>query len=566
MSKSESKSHRKPALFWGWGNADEHLSDEENHLIENMVRLLLPQGAVELSPPQVDEFELPESRLGELPDALAEMVSTTPYDRLLHSYGKSYPDMARMYLREVPNAPDGVAFPRTEEDIAAIYRYAAEQGVAVIPFGGGTSVCGGVEADVGDHYNATLVVDMENFNRVLSVDPVSRRARIQAGIRGPDMEAALKPHGLTLRHYPQSFPFVTLGGMVATRAGGHFATVYTHIEDMVEATRTLTPSGLIETRDLPGSGAGPSADRLICGSEGTLGIITEATLRLQQRPQWRATASVIFQSFLQGAEAVRLIAQSGLFPSNCRLLDEQEVMVNRVANRPCAVLVLGFESADHEVSHWMERALEIAREQGGELKGEVQYNGGHGDQRASEAESWRNAFIRMPYWRNRVTAFGIVADTFETAVTWDRFPEFYRTIKREMEGAIAKISGHPFSFSCRFTHVYPDGPAPYFTFYMVGDTEGNLHNAIDKWKSIKQLSLQLLADHGATATHHHAVGRDHRFGYEQQTSPLYRQALAATKQCLDPDGLLNPGVLIDPVGKEVGIRGVFSGLKSPQSP
>lgn len=560
MTTIDSKSQRKPLLFWGWGYADEKLSDEENRLIEGLIKLLVPKGAVELSAPQVDEFELADSRLKNLPPALQEMVSLTAYDRLVHSYGKSYPDMARMYLRHAPNAPDGVAFPKTEQDIQAIYQYAAENKVAVIPFGGGTSVCGGVEADVGDHYHATLSVDMQNFNQVLQVDPISRRARIQAGIQGPAMEAALKQHGLTLRHYPQSFPFVTLGGMIATRAGGHFATVYTHIEDMLEATRTVTPRGVIETRALPGSGAGPSADRMICGSEGILGIITEATMRLQHRPKWRATASVIFNNFLQGAEAVRLISQSGLFPANCRLLDEQEVLSNQVADKPCAVLVLGFESADHEVKHSMQRALEIACDNGGKLQGEASYSAGAEDKKQGAAQSWRNAFIRMPYWRNRLTAFGIVADTFETAITWDRFPDFYRTVKREMEKAIAEVSGYPCSFSCRFTHIYPDGPAPYFTFYMVGDTQGDLHKAIDKWKVIKQLSLQLLADHGATATHHHAIGRDHRFGYEQQSSPLFRQTLAASKHFLDPAGILNPGVLIDPVGKAVGITGVLSNL------
>ncbi len=562
IDNTGSKSQRKPRLFWGWGYAGETLSEEENRLIEGVVGTLAPEGAVELEPPAVEDFELPASRLANLPAALDSMISTTVYDRLSHSYGKSYPDMARMYLCQVPHAPDGVAFPETEQDIQAIFRYAADHNVAVIPYGGGTSVCGGVEADVGGAYDATLTVDMENFNRVLEVDPVSRRARIQAGILGPDMEAALKTHGLTLRHYPQSFPFVTLGGMIATRAGGHFATVYTHIEDMVEATRMVTPRGVIATRDLPGSGAGPSADRLICGSEGTLGIITEATVRLQQRPRWRATASIAFDSFLLGAEAVRLIAQSGLFPANCRLLDEQEVAINQVADRPCAVLVLGFESSDHAVDQRMDRAIEIARDNGGVLQGDVSYNAGHADTKKNAAESWRDAFIRMPYWRNRVTAFGIVADTFETAVTWDRFPDFYRSVKAEMEAAIAAITGHPFSFSCRFTHVYPDGPAPYFTFYMVGDTGGNLQNAIDRWKTVKRLSLQLLADHGATATHHHAVGRDHRFGYEQQTSPLFRQTLAAGKHCLDPAGILNPGVLIDPMDREVGITGVLRGLST----
>jgi alkyldihydroxyacetonephosphate synthase len=239
-------------------------------------------------------------------------------------------------------------------------------------------------------------------------------------------------------------------------------------------------------------------------------------------------------------------------------LNEAEVAINHIADKPCAVLVLGFESADHPVEHWIKRAVEIACDNGGTLsKGGIVHNTRHIDTRENEAESWRNAFIRMPYWRNRLSAFGIVADAFETSVIWDRFPDFYRLIKQEMEKAIRDITGHPYSFSCRFTHVYPDGPAPYFTFYAVGDAQGNFHNAIDKWKRIKLAAMQLLADNGATVTHHHAVGRDHRPGYEQQTSPLFRQTLAAGKAFLDPSALLNPGVLFDPAGKNVGITGVL---------
>ena len=557
MKSHQTKSDRKPLNFWGWGYADEHLTTDEHAMIEATVKSFIPDGAVERTPPAIEEFDLSPSRLN-VPATLESIISTLPYDRLVHAYGKSYPDIARMFLRQAPNAPDGVAFPKNEQDIIDLYDYTANHNLAVIPFGGGTSVCGGVEADVGDDYRGTLTIDMENFNRILEVDEISRRARIQAGILGPDLEAGLRPHGLSLRHYPQSFPFVSLGGMIATRAGGHFATIYTHIDDLVESTRLLTPSGVIETRALPGSGAGPSADRMIIGSEGSLGIITEATMRLQKRPRWRATASIIFDNMPHGAEAVRHISQAGLYPSNCRLLDDAEVAINRIADKPCAVLVLGFESADHPVNHWVERAVEIARDNGGvPSQAGVVYNASHQDSKENEAESWRNAFIRMPYWRNRFTACGIIADAFETSITWDRFADFYCTIKQEMDRAIGNITGHPYTFSCRFTHIYPDGPAPYFTFYAVGDTEGNLHNAIDKWKRIKLLAMQLLADHGATVTHHHAVGRDHRPGYEQQTSPLFRQTLASAKAFLDPSAMLNPGVLYDPSGKNVGITGTF---------
>jgi alkyldihydroxyacetonephosphate synthase len=506
----------------------------------------------------VDDFDLAPSRL-EIPPALLEIVSTTPYDRLAHAFGKSYADMARMYLRQVPNPPDGVAFPRNEQDLSALFEFAEQHNIALIPFGGGTSVCGGVEPDVGTHYRATISVDMQHFDQLLDVDPVGRRAKVQAGMLGPALEAALKPHGLTLRHYPQSFPFVTVGGMVVTRAGGHFATGYTHIEDLVEATRMVTPAGVVETRPLPGSGAGPSGDRLVCGSEGVFGVLTEAWLKLQQRPRFRATASVRFDNMMLAAEAVREISQAGLYPSNCRVLDEMEVALNRVADEPCAILVLGFESAHHAVDHWMTIALEIATKHHGRLGPEgIQSNADHRDKEANAAESWRNAFIRMPYWRNELTAYGIIADTFETAITWDKFPAFYKTIMQELGATIAELTQRQYALSCRFTHVYPDGPAPYFTFYAVGSEHGDLNNALDIWRKIKQRSMELVAEHGGTVTHHHAVGRDHRFGYQQQTSPLLRLGLAGAKAQFDPHGIMNPGALIDPLKTPMGIRGVMA--------
>ncbi len=559
MNGRESLSKRTPLRFWGWGYESEDLTPEEDRIIESAVRLFAPEGTHEVAPPTVPDFQLSPSRLTP-PVSLERLISCTPYDRLVHCYGKSYADLVRMYLREADAAPDGVAFPRTEADIEDIFDYAQQQQLAVIPFGGGTSVCGGVEADVGESYQGSISLDMQHFDRVLEVDTISRRARAQAGILGPDLEEALKPHGLSLRHYPQSFQFSTLGGWIATRAGGHFATVYTHIDDLVEATRLVTPNGIIETRELPGSGAGPSADRLIIGSEGVLGVITEATMRLQHRPEFRATASVAFANMMEGVESVREISQAGLFPSNCRLLDEAEVMLNRIAARPCAMLVLAFESAEHPVDAWMKRAIEIVRGHGGQIAEDaVVYSSRDHSVRSGEAETWRNAFIRMPYYRNRLTGLGIIADTFETAVTWSRFPDFYGAIRHGMAKAIEEITGNAFALSCRFTHVYPDGPAPYFTFYAVGDTTGNLRNALDRWRDIKVTANRLVVEHGGTITHHHAVGRDHRAGYERQTSPLFRQTLAAAKAAVDPCSILNPGVLVDPVDRPVGITGVLAG-------
>jgi alkyldihydroxyacetonephosphate synthase len=559
MAQIETLSKRPALRFWGWGYADEHLTVEEDRLVEAMAKTLAPDNAIEVPSPRLSDFNLPAARLA-VPKQFRTIVSTTTYDRLVHSYGKSFGDIVRMFLHQVNNPPDWVAFPLNEQDISDLLAYAGEHSMAVIPFGGGTSVCGGVEADVGGDYRGTISLDMQHFNQVLEIDSISRAARVQGGILGPDLEQQLKTQGYTLRHFPQSFRFSTLGGWIATRAGGHFASVYTHIDDFVESTRLLTPSGVIASRRLPGSGSGPSADRMVLGSEGILGIVTEAWVRLQSLPKWKASVTVRFANFVAGAEAVRLISQSGLFPSNCRLLDETEVHWNHLAPEPCALLVLGFESADHQVHHWMSRALEIVGSQNGQFEPVTYSNSADQvkDQTPdSTAESWRNAFIRMPYYRNRLVGFGIIADTFETAISWDKFDALYAGVKKGMLRAIMDITGQPGLVSCRFTHIYPDGPAPYFTFFALGDKTGNLTLVLDNWRKLKLVANDLVVGLGGTVTHHHAVGRDHRSGYEQQSPELYRQTLAAAKAYLDPKAVLNPGVLIDPVGKKVGMRGVL---------
>jgi alkyldihydroxyacetonephosphate synthase len=499
------------------------------------------------------------------PATLAPVLSCTPYDRLVHSYGKSFADGVRMWMRHVPSAPDWVAFPRNEDELIDVLDWAHEQRVAVIPFGGGTSVVSGVEASVGDGYRATLSLDMERFDRVLEVDPTSRCARIQAGVLGPDLEAQLKPHGLTLRHYLQSFQFSTLGGWIATRAGGHYATQYTHIDDFVQSTRTVTPRGVVQTRRLPGSGAGPAPDRLIIGSEGTLGVITEAWMRLQDRPTFRASASVRFNSYPDAVACVRALSQSGLQPSNCRLLDAAEVAFAGVGDRRSPTLVLAFESADHPLHAWMVRALELVADHGGLYDHEaVQRSMAPADaahatetpqHRQGSAGDWRDAFIRMPYWRDETTRHGAILDTFETAVTWDRFEAFYDGIKQDVAEAIRRVTGHAVPVSCRFTHVYPDGPATYFTFAASSGGHTDLASTWAQWRDIKAACNAAVVGHGGTSTHHHAVGRDHRPSYEQEVPQLMRQALAGAKAVMDPAGIMNPGVLIDPAQHFVGITG-----------
>ena len=375
------------------------------------------------------------------------------------------------------------------------------------------------------------------------------------------MQAQLKPHGLTLRHFPQSFEFSTLGGWIVTRAGGHYATQHTHIDDFVESTRLVTPAGIIQTRRLPGSGAGPAPDRWVLGSEGTLGVLTEAWVRLQEPPRFRASASIHFADYFAAARCVRTLAQSGLNPTNCRLLDPLETVFSGVGDGRFAILVLGFESADHPLQAWMKRALELVRDHGGIYDADavarsLAAQGGDGHRRGA-AGAWRDAFLRMPYWRDPAVGLGLIMDTFETAITWERFEAFYNNVKDDVGSAIARATGQEALLSCRLTHVYPDGPAPYFTFAARGGSEGSVASALAAWRDIKQAANAAVIAHGGTITHHHAVGRDHRSGYEREVPALFRQMLGAAKQVADPKGIMNPGVLLDPVGRAVGIRGAL---------
>ena len=279
-----------------------------------------------------------------IPKSLESILTDDHLERLNHSYGKSFADTARALLKDFSSPPDLIAFPNSEEELIDVMDWANSNNIAVIPYGGGSSVCGGVETFVGDSYAGVISLDMKNLNKITEVDRESRAARIQAGILGPDLENSLKQLDLTMRHYPQSFEFSTLGGWIATRSGGHYATLYTHIDDFVESTRMVTPSGVIESRRLPGSGAGPSPDRLTIGSEGSLGIITEAWMRLQDRPIYRSSSSVEFKDYKKALNATRLISQSGLFPANCRLLDSNEAHFNGAGDGSRHILILSFES------------------------------------------------------------------------------------------------------------------------------------------------------------------------------------------------------------------------------
>ena len=526
---------------WGWGHEDQAPSREELLAAAKGIREGLGFGGELEEPVPLEAVEVRAPRL-KVPASFGDLFTDEKYERVSHALGKAYRDVVRGFRGEFENPPDLVAYPRDESEIETVLSWCEAEGAAVVPFGGGTSVVGGVEGRLGERPFVSL--DLRRLDRVLEVDSESLAARIQAGATGPGLEEQLREHGLTLRHFPQSFEYSTLGGWVATRAGGHFATLYTHIDDLVESVRAITPCGTWESRRLPGSGAGPSPDRMLIGSEGTLGVIAEAWVRVRPRPRFKLSCGVEFDDFFAAARAVHEISQSGLHPANCRLLDALEAGTTGAGSGEKSLMVLGFESPHHPVDGPMDIALAIAREHGGE-PGEVRGGGGQGEDAVG---AWRGAFLMAPYLRDTFVACGVLSDTFETAITWDRFEDFHAAAMEAARVKVAEVSGAPADgpgaprVSCRLTHVYPDGPAPYFTVMAPAVRGGE----VEQWDEIKAAASEAVIEGGGTITHHHAVGRDHRPWYDRQRPAPFAAALLAAKKELDPAGILNPGVLVDP--------------------
>jgi alkyldihydroxyacetonephosphate synthase len=522
--------HSREPKHWGWGFADEQPTPEQLREAAAFLCDHLGFGSREVEAP-APLPALPAPRLA-VPPALRELCDVSDAARARHAYGRSYRDVVRGFRGSYAAPPDVVARPGDDRELEAVLEWALGAGAAVIPYGGGTSVVGGVEPVVD---GPAVSVDVQRLDRVLDVDPVSGSARIQAGATGPGLEAQLGEHGLTLRHFPQSFQLQTLGGAIATRAGGHFATGPTHIDDFVESVRALTPAGWWESRRLPGSGAGVSPDRLLLGSEGVLGIISEAWVRVLPRPSVRASRAVRFPGFAAGAAAARAIAQSGLRPANCRLIDPEEARLTFAGDGSAAVLLVGFESAGADVGSALNEALRCCEEHGGSWD-ESPPAGGRG-----AADSWRDSFVRAPYLRDTFVAMGVVSETFESAITWDRFEAFVQDALEAARAAVREVcgAGH---VTCRLTHVYADGAAPYFTVL----APARRGEELDQWAAIKAAASDAVLAAGGTITHHHAVGRDHRPWYDQQRPDPFAVALRGAKAALDPGWQLNPGVLIDP--------------------
>jgi alkyldihydroxyacetonephosphate synthase len=470
--------------------------------------------------------------------ALAEIVGpdhcrVDDRDRLLRAGGKSTLDLLRRKDSGIQDAPDAVLLPGSDDEVAAILQYCSQQGIAVVPFGGGTSVVGGLDPIRGD-FAAAVSLDLRRFDQLLSFDEVSGEAEFGAGVTGPQAEKLLGVRGFSLGHFPQSFEFASLGGYAATRSSGQDSAGYGRFDDMVRGLRVITPAGVLDLGRAPQSAAGPDLRQLVIGSEGVFGIITRVRVRVHPAPQATRYEAWSFPDFATGTAALRAVTQTGAGPTVIRLSDEAETGVNlattesigenQITGGCLAITVFEGTEAHAESRHAETRALLSA--QGGTSLGE------------GPARAWEHGRFGAPYLRDALLANGALCETLETATDWSNVPTLKAAVTDALTGALAE-SGTPALVLCHISHVYATGASLYFTV-----VAGQRGNPIEQWRAAKTAACDAIVATGATITHHHAVGADHRRWMSDEIGELGVQVLRAVKATLDPAGILNPGKLI----------------------
>jgi alkyldihydroxyacetonephosphate synthase len=527
-----------PPMKWNaWGDpaAAKPLSDGIRSLLKQAVGLEESDGA-ELDPEQV---KLRVSSLSQADrDALAAIVGAEYFraadrDRLLHAGGKSTPDLLRRKDTGVQDAPDAVLLPGNDDEVAAILRYCSEHGIAIVPFGGGTSVTGGLDPTRGE-FSAVVSLDLRRFDQLLSLDEVSGAAELGAGVTGPDGERLLGEHGFSLGHFPQSFEFATIGGFAATRSSGQDSAGYGRFNDMILGLRMVTPVGIMDLGGVPASAAGPDLRQLLIGSEGVFGVITRVRLRVHRVPKTVRYEAWSFPDFATGTAALRAITQTGTGPTVVRMSDEVETGVNLATTEAigenqitggCLAITVFEGTKEHaESRHAETRALLEAH--GGTSLGE------------EPAEAWERGRFAAPYLRDSLLAAGALCETLETATEWSNIPALKAAVTQALTTSLAE-SGTPALVMCHVSHVYPTGASLYFTV-----VAGQRGNPIEQWRAAKKAASDAIMATGGTITHHHAVGADHRPWMRDEVGDLGVQLLRAVKATLDPAGILNPGKLI----------------------
>jgi len=549
--------------WWGWGDLDERFDVENRANIIPFLRenLGMALDRDRFTDPSLEEITLPEPRLDDevlrALEALCgrENVSTSKFQRVSHSMGKSYRDLLRFRMRRVERPVDVVVWPREEREIVEILRLAEEKNLAVIPFGGGSSVTGGVEPMAEDKAGF-VSLDMARLNRVLRVDATSQVAVIQAGALGPEIEEQLNPHGFTLGHFPESFEHSSLGGWLATRASGRQSTGYGDIEDMVIALRMVTPRGVVDTRKVPSTAAGPSILQLCVGSEGYMGVITEATMRIRPVPEVLDYRGLIFRNFAAGVSAIREMMQRGLVPTCVRLSDRTETALakafrttmgpawKRKAEEAAlrfletrgysfddgAFMVLGLEGERTEVEYLRSSILRLCRDLGGFHLG------------TGPGKQWYRSRHETAFFREQLINWGVMVDTLETATTWDNLLHLYGEVRSALKSALEEGGGKSM-VACHVSHTYREGASLYYTFFAPMAPEGEEER---QWERAKKAASDAIMAHGGTISHHHGVGYEHSPWMRQEVGDVPLQAIRAVKRVMDPLDIMNPGKLVPP--------------------
>ena len=535
---------RRDTKWWGWGAADRRveLSPGAAGLLDE-----LTGGARHTPAPDLEEIQLPPAE--PLPAAVSEAagdgsVFTEPEDRIRHSTGQSYADLVRRRSGRLEEAPDAVVAPSDADAVRRVLEACAGNGVAVVPYGGGTSVVGGIDP-VRGAFGSLVSLDLTRLRHV-SVDRRSMTARLGPGLRGPEAERLLGEEGMTLGHFPQSFEYATIGGFAATRSAGQASSGYGRFDDVVTAVRMQSPGGEIGTLETPHTAAGPALRELVLGSEGILGVITDVTVRVRPAPARRLYEAWMAPGFMEGTEIVRALAQDEALPDLIRVSDETETRVNLalagiggLAKRALerylalrrrlngALLIVGYEGEGESISRRRSIASRALRAGGAVPLGKA------------PGRAWEHGRYSGPYLRDELLDRGVFVETLETSHTWSRYEELYRAVGDAISGAL-EAGGTPGLVMCHLSHAYPDGASLYYTF-MAPQREGR---ELEQWAETKRAACEAIVSHGGTVTHHHAVGRDHAPYMPMEVGELGLEALRAVKERLDPAGIMNPGKLL----------------------
>ncbi len=536
--------------WWGWGDPA-HPPGLPAHALDFLRETVglaeRPRPPVALANVRLAAPAMPPSTLAALREIVgAEHVRDGHAERVLHAAGKGYPDLVRLRAGEPEGAPDAVLYPAAHDQLRALLELCARSSLAVVPFGGGTSVVGGVAPLRGAH-GGVLALDMSRMAGVIDLDERSATVRVKAGMRAPALERHLAARGLTLGHFPQSFEYVSLGGCAATRSAGQASSGYGAIEKMVLGLRLAAPAAEIELPAIPASAAGPGLRQLLVGSEGTLGVISELALRVRPAPRERIYEGVFFEDFAAGEEALRALAREHALAEVTRLSDEQETRMSLAlagaggvkghlgraylqlrGYRGGCIAILGFEGHGEELACRRKRALALVRGCGGLAVGR------------SPGEAWLKGRFAAPYLRDDLLTHGVMVETLETAAQWSDVSRLHRSVGQAIAGALA-AGGTPGLVMCHLSHVYETGASLYFTL-IARQREGD---ELGQWRAVKQAAGDAIMAGGGTITHHHGVGRDHARWMPQELGDGGMAALRALKSELDPAGIMNPGKLLD---------------------